>query len=116
MSDSELSSLVKELGVKQAEQNGGKYGNGTTEANEDKIKRKRTTSEEDDKEKSEEDSSQEDEDDEEIFSDTDEEIQGSKAKRAKTTVDATNFSFNPLQPDQLEQYLANFNREYKKYR
>lgn len=102
-----MSALVKELGLNtsKADENGHVDSNNTN-------KRKRSTSDDDDIEDSEDD----DDDDEEIFSDTDEEMKANEAKQAKKLKKAAGFVFTELKPDQFEEYLAKFNREYLKYR
>lgn len=86
-----------------------------------KKKRKRSSDdEEDDKEAGDEDDEDDDDDDEEIYSDTDEELRANELKKAKKLKNQhkkmSNFTFTPIEPAQLENYLSKFNQEFQKYR
>lgn len=129
VSDPEMNALVKELGLDSKQQAGNKAENGADVSETNKNnKRKRSTSDDDEEEDDDDDDDedkdddedekddQDDEDDEEIFSDTDEEMKADEAKKAKRSKRLANFAFSALGPDQLEEYLAKFNREYQKYR
>jgi hypothetical protein len=87
------------------------------------LKRKRTSSsnDKDDDESNQEeedadDDDDQDDDDEEIFSDTDEEMKATEAKKLKKQKIQSNFKFTPLKENDFEEYLSKFNKEYQKYR
>ena len=112
VSDTEMSALVKELGLDDS-----KNGENGADTDETKKAKKRKRSESDDDEDDDEDSENEnDDDDEEIFSDTDEEMKADEAKRAKKSKKVANFTFTDLNPNEFEEYLSKFNREFQKYR
>jgi TATA-binding protein-associated factor Taf7 len=110
VNDSETNFMAKELNL--IKQQNGDVGN--NDENEKVKKRKHSDS--DDESGDDKDEDDEDEEDEEIYSDTDEEMRANEEKKVKKQKKVSSFVFNPLKPEQFEEYLAKFNREYQKYK